>query len=96
MQIEQKVTSNDSCALALAVAMAIVKRRGRARKYENDAARVAACRARKNKKAVTFDLSPEVLEKLAEFMARRVDSKNPGETKSQVVERALNQFLRKR
>lgn len=69
---------------------------GRNRIYASDAARVAACRARKNKKAVTFDLSPDVLNDLAEFMRRRVDSNNPGETKSQVVERALKNFLRTR
>ncbi len=69
---------------------------GRQRIYETAAARVAACRARKNKKAATFDLSPDVLEQLDLFMSRRVDSSLPDETKSHVVERALKQFLRKR
>lgn len=69
---------------------------GRAKKYATVAARVAACRARKNKKAATFDLSPDILDRLDEFMRLRVDSKNPDETKSQVVERALNSFFRKR
>lgn len=66
------------------------------KKYATAAARVAACRARKNKKAATFDLSPDILDRLEEFMRLRVDSKNPDETKSQVVERALNNFFRKR
>lgn len=69
---------------------------GRQRIYASDAARVAAYRARKNKKAETFDLSPELLERLDEFMRLRVDSKNPDETKSQLVERALQYFFRKR
>lgn len=69
---------------------------GRQRIYETAAARVAACRARKNKKAATFDLSPDLLNRLDDFMRLRVDSKNPSETKSQVVERALQSFFRKR
>jgi hypothetical protein len=63
---------------------------GRPRKYESDAARVAACRARKNKKAATFDIAPELLERLDKFMLAR------DETKSEVVERALKEFFRKR
>lgn len=82
------------------VAVAVQKRGrrsvGRVKKYASAAERVAACRARKNKKAATFDLSPDVLERLDEFMRLRVDSKNPDETKSQVVERALKYFFRKR
>ena len=63
---------------------------GRKRIYENDAARVIACRARKNKKAATFNLSPDLLSRLDAFMLAR------DETKSEVVERALNYFFRKR
>lgn len=69
---------------------------GRVRRYKNDAARVAAFLARKNLKPATFNLSPEILKRLDEFMAARVDSANPSETKSQVVERALQAFFRKR
>jgi hypothetical protein len=63
---------------------------GRKRIYESDAARVAACRARKNKKASTFNIAPELLKRLDDFMLAR------DETKSQVVERALRDFFRKR
>ena len=63
---------------------------GRRRIYENDVARVIACRARKNKKAATFNLSPDLLSRLNSFMLAR------DETKSEVVERALNYFFRKR
>jgi hypothetical protein len=69
---------------------------GRVRRYENDAARVKACLARKGKRSATFALSPEVLSDLDDFMRRRVDSNNPSETRSQVVERALSNFFRKR
>lgn len=69
---------------------------GRARKYDSDAARVIAYRARKNVKAVTFNLSLQIIDRLAAFMRLRVDSKFPSETKSEVVERALMQFFRKR
>lgn len=71
-------------------------RKGRKRKYANNAERVAAFRARKNKRSLTADVSPEVHQLLAEFMRRRVDSDNPSETKSEVIERALKAFLRKR
>lgn len=69
---------------------------GRRRVYENDAARVAAWRERSGKKSMTVSLSVDLLAQLNAFMVRRVDSDNPAETKSEVVERALRYFLRKR
>jgi hypothetical protein len=72
------------------ISMRLSKPVGRQRIYENDAAKVAAYRARKNKKPATFDLAPELLERLNKFMLAR------DETKSQVVERALKDFFRKR
>jgi len=69
---------------------------GRARVYEKASDRVAACLARKNKKSATFTLSPEILNRLDAFMEARVDSKNPSEKRSEVVERALASFFRKR
>lgn len=63
---------------------------GRQRIYASDAARIAAYRERKNKCAATFNLSPDLLQRLNDFMLAR------DETKSEVVERALNQFFRKR
>lgn len=92
MSLQQNVTINE----AIEAEKLLSSNRGRAKKYATAAARVAACRARKNKKAATFDLSPDILDRLEEFMRLRVDSKNPDETKSQVVERALNNFFRKR
>ena len=70
--------------------------KGRLRQYGSKAEKQAAYRARMSKRSASFDLSPEILYSLAQFMARRVDSSNPSETKSQVVERALKAFLRKR
>lgn len=89
MTFDLNVTCNDNSDV-------VKKSKGRAKIYDSAAARVAACRARKNLKAVTFDLSPDVLNSLNVFMSRRVDSSLPDETKSHVVERALKQFLRKR
>lgn len=63
---------------------------GRRKEYQSDSERVAAWRSRQNKKAATFNLSPELLERLNQFMLAR------DETKSEVVERALKQFFRKR
>lgn len=63
---------------------------GRKRIYKTDADRVAAYRKRKNKRASTFNLAPELLERLDKFMIAR------DETKSEVVERALKEFFRKR
>lgn len=63
---------------------------GRQRKYPNNAAKVAAYRARKNKKSLTVLVAPELVNKLDAFMLAR------DETKSEVVERALQYFFRKR
>ena len=89
MTFDLNATCNDNSDV-------VKKNKGRARIYDSATARVAACRARKNHKAVTYDISPDVLKMLDDFMARRVDSTLPDETKSHVVERALIQFLRKR
>lgn len=64
--------------------------RGRVAVYESSAHRIEAYKKRHNKKSATFNLSPELLQRLDEFMLAR------DETKSQVVERALTQFFRKR
>lgn len=63
---------------------------GRKKIYENDAARVAAFRARQHKRSITVLISPELIATLDAFMLAR------DETKSQVVERALANFFRKR
>lgn len=63
---------------------------GRRRIYESDADRVRAHLERKNKRPATFNLAPELLERLNKFMLAR------DETKSEVVERALRDFFRKR
>ncbi len=68
---------------------------GRQRKYESDAARVAAHRARSGKVASTFLLSPEIKSKLDAFMKNEKLGVRD-ETKSEVVERALENFFRKR
>lgn len=65
-------------------------RGGREAKYESDAARVAAFRARTGKKTLTVLVAPEIITRLNGFMLAR------DETKSQVVERALRNFFRKR
>lgn len=65
-------------------------RHGKQRIYASDSERVAACLSRNNKRSATFSLSPEVLKRLDDFMLAR------DETKSQVIERALTQFFRKR
>jgi hypothetical protein len=67
-----------------------VKPRGRTPVYSNDSERLEAYKKRHNKKSASFYLSPELILRLDEFMLAR------DETKSQVVERALTQFFRKR
>lgn len=83
MPLKLNVTCND---LPVAVHCKV----GRRRVYESDAARVAAYRARKGKKTLSVLVEPELLKRLDAFMLAR------DETKSEVVERALNQFFRKR
>ena len=63
---------------------------GRKRVYESNAARVAAYRARKNKRTLSALVSPDLVARLDAFMLAR------DETKSDVVERALRDFFRKR
>jgi metal-responsive CopG/Arc/MetJ family transcriptional regulator len=59
--------------------------------YENDAARVAAYRARQNLVTLTVDLPAEVVAGLDEYL------KFKGVTKRQVIEKLLRtQLLRKR
>lgn len=70
---------------------------GRKRQYEDSAERVAAYRSRNaDKRTLSVLVDQTVLSELDAFMARRVDSANPDETKAQVVERAIRSFLRKR
>ena len=64
--------------------------RGRKRQYENDAARQAACRARKNTRTLSVQLSVETFDLLNNFL------KFKDETKDHCVERALKSFFRKR
>lgn len=63
---------------------------GRKKVYANDAERVAAFRARTGLKNLTVLVTPETKAKLDAFMLAR------DETKSEVVERALQYFFRKR
>ena len=63
---------------------------GRKKIYANNAERVAAYRARKNKKMLSVLVEPQLLQKLDAFMLAR------DETKAEVVERALQYFFRKR
>lgn len=63
---------------------------GRQKIHKSDSARVAAFRARKGLKNLTVLVTPEIKAKLDSFMLAR------DETKSQVVERALKLFFRKR
>ena len=68
----------------------MLKSGGRSRIYSTDSERVAASVARSGKKAATYYLPPDILQILDGFMLAR------DETKSQVVERALRAFFRKR
>lgn len=63
---------------------------GRQKVHESDSARVAAWRAKKGLKNLTILIKPETKTKLDAFMLAR------DETKSEVVERALQYFFRKR
>lgn len=63
---------------------------GRKAIYGSDAERVAACRKRSGKHTLTAQISEELWNRIDNFMLGR------DETKSQVIERALVNFFRKR
>jgi hypothetical protein len=75
--------------------LSLPRKTGRKAIYSNTAERVSAHRARSGKKSLTVLISPDVISKLDAFMNNEKFGKRD-ETKSQVVERALQQFFRKR
>jgi hypothetical protein len=75
--------------------LSLPRRRGRQRIFANDSDRVKASRLRSGKVLLSVSISWELKQKLDAFMFNeRLGVRS--ETKSQVVERALNQFFRKR
>jgi hypothetical protein len=71
------------------------KTRGRTKIYASTAERVAAYRARQNKCTLTTQIDKKLMQRLDQYLYEGKDGKKDM-TKSQVIEKALANFFRKR